>query len=148
MPDPTSEQFERLAVQLKAGEKAMLNLVRRNVRVATAPAAAAIRAEALGTLPRSGGLNEWVAAAKITTSTPIGPKFTGVTIRDRSKGHDLKSIDAGVVRHRVYGKWRKNTPAQNVPPGFFTRPVVKLAPAVAAACYAAAVEAAHIAGFK
>lgn len=33
---------------------------------------------------------------------------------------DLERLDRGQVRHKVYGRWRRGTPTQRVPPGFFT----------------------------
>lgn len=145
--DSTADQFREFGLRMKAADAALMPLVRKDIRLVTAPVVEAVRAEALSSLPKSGGANEWVASSKIRTSILLGAKTAGVKITASKKGHDLKAINAGVLRHPTYGN-RSAWSVTKVQPGFFSRPVNDAQPAVAAACMAAMVETARIAGFK
>lgn len=85
-----------------------------------------IRAAAMETLPKEGGLNAWVAASKITIRVKLSGRSAGITLRGgrNSKGgrSDLNAIDRGRVRaptwgHRQKGAWHTVI----VTPGFFTQ---------------------------
>jgi len=86
-----------------------------------------IKAEALATMPHSGGLNRWVAATRITATIKINSRAARVTLKggrgSLRKRSDIRAIDRGRVRapswgHRGPGAWH----TQGVAPGFFTRP--------------------------
>lgn len=161
--------FQREAARLKAADEALIPIVRRNIRAATAPVGPAIRQSASEMLPKRGGLNEWVAGSQISTRTSFIPKTAGVTIRMSNKNqatqakrararaagsryagsasHDLVHINRGMVRHPLFGD-RDHWYTTYVPKGFFDKPVNAARPAVAAACLAALREAAAIAGYK
>jgi hypothetical protein len=141
-------ELREVAVRLRAtGQVGLQRRMYRNIRLATAPAAERVRASAMASLPREGGLNEWVAESVIKTSVTSGVRSAGVTLRMRKTGHDLKKINEGVVRHPVYGN-TKVWAVTNVQPGFFTRPLEAMRPEVTAACVAAMREAALEAGFR
>jgi hypothetical protein len=140
-------ELREVAVRLKlAGEVDLRKQMMRNIRVATLPARAAVRASAMETLPKEGGLNAWVAQATTRTSVLTGARTAGVVIRVSKRGHDMKDIDAGTVRHPVYGN-RGTWVAQSVTPGFASKPLKALSPAVGAACLVAMRETAAAAGF-
>ena len=90
-----------------------------------------IKANALATLPRRGGLNAWVAAIKVTLSIKASsPRSAGVVVkggRNSAGGRsDIKAIDRGRVRapswgRRGPGQWHTVT----VKSGFFTDPVTE-----------------------
>jgi hypothetical protein len=91
-------------------------------------AAVHVRERALEILPSSGGLNAWVARSRITGVVLTGANSAGIKIRGTRNlitgKSDLKSIDAGAVRHPVYsnrGQWVE----QAVRPGFFTDAVTE-----------------------
>lgn len=148
MPIEGGAELREVAVRLRAtGMVGLQRRMYRNIRLATAPAAERVRASAMSTLPRGGGLNEWVASAVIRTSVTSGPRTAGVTLRMRKTGHDMKAIDAGVVRHPVYGN-TKAWAVTDVQPGFFTKPLEAMRPEVTAACVLAMREAAAEAGFR
>jgi len=164
-----AREFQITAARLREADAALVPLVRRNIRVATSPLAAAIRSSATEMLPKGGGLNNWVADSKISTTTSFAPKTAGVTIRMSNKSaatqakrararaagsryagsasHDLQHINRGLVRHPLFGD-RGHWYTTYVPKGFFDKPVNASRPAVAAACMAALREAAAIAGYK
>lgn len=140
-------QLRETALRLKAaGNVELWKQAQKKIRLATAPARPAIRASARANLPRSGGLNEWVASASVTTSILTGARTAGVRIRVRKKGHDMSDLDKGVVRHPLYGN-RSYWYTTQVPPGFASRPLNAMKPAVAAACMLAMRETAAAAGF-
>lgn len=130
-----------------AGEVELKRAMFRNIRLATLPAAGRVRQSAIDTLPRSGGLNEWVASSVIKTSVTTGVRTAGVTLRMRKSGHDLKSIDAGIARHMVYGNPKVWATTQ-VKPGFWTEPLKAMKPEVTAACVLAMRQVAAEAGFR
>jgi len=140
-------ELREVALKLTAaGQVELRRAMYRNIRIATLPARPAIRTSAMEMLPRSGGLNAWVAKATTRTSILTGTRTAGVVVRVTKKGHVMKDIDAGNVRHPVYGN-RDAWVGQSVPAGFASTPMKALAPAVGAACLVAMRETAAAAGF-
>lgn len=140
-------ELREVAIRLKAaGDVELWKTLQRNIRVATAPARPAIRAEARATLPKRGGLNEWVAGSSITTGILTGRHTAGVKVTVRKRSHNARMIDRGVVRHPLFGN-RDHWYTTQVQPGFASRPLNALRPAVAAACMVAMRETAAAAGF-
>ena len=60
--------------------------------------------------------------AKLTAGRNPGIRITATEARGRKI--DLARLDAGEVRHPVFGRWRKGTPTQKVTPGWFTNPAL------------------------
>jgi hypothetical protein len=167
-----TEQLERVSAQLlAAGNVELRKQMLKNIRVSVAPVKPLIRQEALRTLPRSGGANEWVASSTISVGATVSPKTATVAVRAsqtrsavkakkaRAKAagktyrgastHNLKAIDAGNLRHPTFG--RRNLNAwfdEAVKPGFFTRPCKLMAPSVLIACNLTVTETAAAAGFE
>lgn len=148
--DPTAQAFRTAALELREADRTMYLVARANMREIAKPAIDAVRKSALGTLPKGGKpvpLNQWVADATIKTSILTGPRSAGVAIRARKTGHDLPAIDKGVARHPVYGS-RKAWSNTYVAPGFFTKPLDALDPAVGLLLARAMTETARVAGFR
>lgn len=110
-------------------KKQVLKELRKEVRKPLPGIRRAVKAQALAILPKSGGLNAWVAKARVTldfklrsaTSAGIKLKASRKSIKDKS---DLTRIDKGRTRapawgHRTKASWH----SQSVTPGFFTTPV-------------------------
>ena len=135
-----AEQMAVLGAELRAagleGKVFRRNLL-AGIRAAAAPAPQAVKDSARRTLPHGGGLNEYVATSKIGVRTRLTGKAVGVRVVGTkpggSKGHDLEAIDAGSVRHKVFGRWVKGVPTQAVTPGFFTKPLEAEEPKVTTA---------------
>lgn len=144
--DPTAASFRNAALELKAANRSMYLVARRNIRLIASPAIQAVRQSALDTLPKAGGLNQWVADATIKTSILTGPRTAGVAIRARKTGHDLPRINAGVARHPVFGN-RNAWSTTYVTPGFFTKPLDALEPRVTLLMVTSMNETSRIAGF-
>jgi hypothetical protein len=147
--DSTGASFRRAALELREADRTMYLVVRKEIRETAEPAVEAVRKSALATLPKGGRpvpLNQWVADATIKTSILTGPRSAGVVIRARKTGHDLPKINAGVARHPVHGN-RKAWSNTYVTPGFFTKPLDAMEPAVSLRMLHAMTETARIAGF-
>lgn len=99
------------------------------VRKAARPSGDEAKQAALRVLPKHGGLNKFVATSRTTVRTTTSGKNVGVRLTASKKGHDLRSIDDGFVRHPIYGD-RSRFVSQRVPVGWFTLAVQKSGPAV------------------
>lgn len=125
--------IQEFARELRGFEqrKVVLKALRVAVRKPFPTVRARIKASALSTLPRRGGLNAWVAAIKIGLSVKAtSARSAGVVVkggRNSAGGRsDVRAIDRGRVRapswgRRGPGSWHTVTAA----PGFFTTPVVE-----------------------
>lgn len=141
-----AHQLERLGLELKAmGEegKGLRRNLLTSLRVAAQPLAQAAKDSAREKLPKSGGLNEYIANSKIAARTRLTGPRVGVRIVAKKsggrKGHDLEAMDAGKFRHPVFGRSSKRTKwvQQSVEPGWFTEPMKKATPEMEAAALAA-----------
>jgi hypothetical protein len=123
------KNLARIARDLKeAGEGGLRRELLRGVRKSTRTAIPDIEASALETLPKRGGLAARVASQKFGSRTGLSGDIARVRIVGTGM-KELKDIDAGRLRHPVYGN-RKVWKGQVVPSGFFTRPLERKAPAI------------------
>lgn len=86
------------------------------------------RAALAAGLPHRGGLAATVAGeGKFSIRTTLAGRSAGVTIVDSWKGHDMKAIDSGVIRHPFWGRWFKGQGrhAQAIKPEMLTQPVMR-----------------------
>jgi hypothetical protein len=121
------------ARQLKGFDdrRVVLKTLRTAIRKPFPAVKAAIKANALETLPKGGKLNAWVAAVKVTLSVKISTaRSAGVTIKGgrNSVGgrSDVSAINRGRVRAPSWGRrgggaWH----TVQVKPGFFSDPVTE-----------------------
>ena len=158
--DGSAAGLRRLALQTKAtGERGLMTTTRRNIRGAASPATAAVPAYERAVLPKTGGLNEWVASTPVKVSILTGPKTAGVLVRQSKKGrtrpHDLRKMnEEGIVRHPVFAdpnKFRKEwtwVEQTGLPTGWWEKSLVPIQAEVTAAMVAVLREAALEAGFR
>jgi hypothetical protein len=129
----------------EAADKEQKRELYKAVQRATKPIKEEIKQSARDTLPKSGGLNEWVAAIGIKTKQSYSGRAPGITITGtldnkravrRSGGKrskvrksgtfgaraDLRSINRGRVFHPVFGHGPLVGP-QMVQAGFWDRPL-------------------------
>lgn len=124
-----AEELEVLGRQLKElGDKELRRDLFRGFSRATKPLKEDVRRSALRSLPSRGGLNQWVADAKLATRTRVSGKTVGVRIagsrsNKQLRKSDLNAINRGRLRHPVFGN-RKVWVTQMVKPGWFTDPLV------------------------
>src|SRR5947208_982365 len=101
MAGEASAQLRAIAVALReTGDRGNLNAMRRGIRASAAPLVAEVRNSARAKLPKSGGLNEFEAAQRITVSTTSGARSAGVRI----KGRASQDTDTGTWRHPTFGR--------------------------------------------
>jgi len=140
----------------KTGQSGLKKNITKAMRVATVPARDAVRSYLRDEMPKGGGLNEWLAKSRITTSILTGPKTAGVVIRDSKSGHDLKAINrTGKVRHPTRSgpgfktedrkKWRLTDTGKT---NWWEETLYSFDPAVRAALIVAMYETAREAGFR
>lgn len=123
MSVPMTQGLERIAEIMNSAQTRQAVAVLRALKAGTASAPNLIRHEALETLPKGGGANEWVAAAVTKVTVQSGARSAAAVIRTRKTGHDLRSIDAGRLRHPPFGQMKAKWGMTPVRPGFFTRPL-------------------------
>jgi len=114
--------LKALSRDLKAaGRKDLRKELFRGLNRATKPLRAEVKANALATLPSSGGLAARVAAANITVRGG-GARVT-IVARPSKRGGQFNpaELDDGVARHPTYG--HRPTVSQAVKPGWFSEPI-------------------------
>lgn len=125
--------------------------LQRGLSAAAKPLRPAIQAEAAATLPKGGGYNAVMSKSVRARNTVRSDRLSAlITVTIYSAGkkerRDIVRVDAGVLRHPVYGRSRRlrrgpraGTSIRNpwsvtsVPPGFASRPIERLGPAVSKA---------------
>jgi len=109
----------------------VVKALRKRIREPLPAVRAAVKARALATLPKRGGLNQWVARTRVSAAVRVAGRSAGVKLkgsRKSAKGKsDLNRLDAGTVRHP---SWGRRTPGswhtQSVTPGYFTEPTTEV----------------------
>lgn len=113
--------LERVARELKAaGNEGLKKELRAGLRAATDPLKPKIRASAAAALPHRGGLAALVARSPMSVRTGLGSNPSVRLVM--SNKHDIKRMNAGTVRHPLFGN-RQHWYTQAVTPGWFERPV-------------------------
>jgi hypothetical protein len=116
------------SVRSLGADRKIVNEMAKEIRSAVPPIRAAIKANALTELPHRGGLNTWVASARVTASVRRSATNAGVSIVDgrnsAAKRTDMRQINAGRVRHPAWGN-RSAWSLQTVTAGFFDRAVTE-----------------------
>jgi hypothetical protein len=106
----------------QAGRKDLRRELFAGLNRATKPLRAEAKANALATLPATGGLNRRVAAANITVRGGGSARVT-IVARPSARGGQFNpaEVDAGIVRHPTYD--HAPTVSQHVRAGWFTKPM-------------------------
>ena len=120
-PTISAEDYARFAAALKQADKAVARAIRKRIREVAAPIGAHVVAEGSASMPSRGGLAARLASGKPAVS--VLAKGASINLK---KGANYKGLDAGVLRHPVYGssKWV----AQSVPEGTYTEAFQDLPP--------------------
>lgn len=121
--------LDELALALKefSGRKELVKQLRKDVRKPVPQIRRAIKARALATLPKSGGLNRWAAGTRVTVQVRASARNVTATLsggRNSAGGRsDIKRLDRGTIRHPSWGRrGRGQWHVQRVTSGFFTVP--------------------------
>lgn len=110
-------QRAEIVKQLRTDMRAPLPEVRKKVK-----------ARALDTLPKQGGLNKWASRTRITAKITVTGRAVRVRVRGARKSlggeSDIGALDRGRVRHPSWGRrYRGQWHIQRVTEGFFSVPV-------------------------
>lgn len=125
--------LDRLIADLKTAEnqRLLLKELRKEIRKPVPVVRKMIRARAIATLPRSGGLGVWVASSRISATFKASGRTAGVQLkggRNSAGGRsDIRSIDRrGRLRHPSWGRrGRGQWHTQFVTAGFFSDPAAE-----------------------
>jgi hypothetical protein len=149
MPAVGAGQLELLGLRLKAaGATGLRRELLAGIRLGAAPLVGDVRAAARDILPKSGGLNNYVADSNIRVATRLSGRNAGVRIINSRSGADSGGTadfgsDKGAVRHPVFGHRDRKWATTKVTPGWFTKTLEEKAPSVTpfvlAACESVAV---------
>lgn len=122
-----AKQLETVGLRLKlAGAGGLKLALTREIKEATKPLIEDVKQAARDELPKAGGLNEYVAGGRFTSSV----RYTGIQIGVRivntapkgSKGGTRQfGSDRGSVRHPVFGHRDRKWSETKVPAGWFSK---------------------------
>lgn len=112
-----STQLRASAARLRAaGERQLMNQMRRQLRVAAQDVLQSLHDQAIEDLPKAGGLNEFVANQKPKIAVRTTGRMAGVYIRSKVPGN---YTNTGRWRHPVYSadrtRWMKRGTSQSDP---------------------------------
>lgn len=121
----------RLARMKEAIRQARIRVLKRELagaqRRAFRPLEREIKASALRMLPKRGGYARIMAAAVKVSTRHVGLRYYVVIYaRGRNELRDVRKVNAGFLRHPVFGHRRRKWATTGVPPGFVMIPVRKL----------------------
>lgn len=120
MIETNAHDLDKIADALReASDKTLTNNVRASLRTVARPLGEEVIHEGSEKMPKRGGLAERVRSqGKAGLSTALVAKSTKVTLLLNNKGVQMRSLDAGLLRHKVFGQnvWVR----QSVPEGAFT----------------------------
>jgi hypothetical protein len=132
-PEAAARDMAQLGRQLKAAPKELTKQLRREMRAEAKPTIQDIKSYARAILPNRGGLADRVASQSYGLRSSFATKGVGIKFVGNGKSvKSLKDIDAGRLRHPVFGN-RKKWVQQSVTPGFFTGPIEDDVPRIRAA---------------
>lgn len=108
-------------------KKVLLKELRTEIRKPVPAIRKAIKKHALAIMPKSGGLNQWIAAIRITARMKFSGRSAGITLvggrRSTKAKSDMRAINRGRLRAPSWGRrGRGDWHTQAVPPEFFTIP--------------------------
>lgn len=123
------EKLVRVSKALKDAPKELRGELTKGITRAVRPLKQSVRAEAKSSLPRRGGLGARVARTKLPHRRRATGRGAGLRVLAQPGAvADPRRIDRGRVRHPVFG--RGPWVLQDVPEGWFTRPMRDGAPTV------------------
>jgi hypothetical protein len=119
------EKLTRLADVLAAhGEgKSIRRRLSKTIRSEAEDVTKDQRANLAARMPHRGGLAARLSGeGRFTVRTALAGRSVGVTLTDSWKGHDMKAVDRGLIRHPVWGRWLRGQAPQRVPAQTLTKP--------------------------
>ena len=128
----TASELRYLAAKFEKAAKVDLSrALAKARRDAVKPLQKEIKAEAAATLPKRGSYNlvmsRAVKVSVLGANNAGRPMTIKIYARGKAEERDVKAVNAGRLRHPVFGVWRRRVPPTLVRPGFVDRPLKKLA---------------------
>lgn len=123
-----ADDFARLSRRLReAGDKGLRKELLKGLQTAAKPAKDDVKRSFATRLPRRGGLAGVMARSRVSLRTRTGanPSIRIVA----TSPHNVRAMEAGTIRHPVYGN-RGKWASQSIQPGVFTDPIEARAPEV------------------
>jgi hypothetical protein len=141
-------EWKRMSALLKAAEKKPAAAMRKGLREVGQPIADKVGLEGAAKMPHGGGLSAYLAS-HVKPKVNLPSVFGGVTTMSialqgkstRGKLIRVKAMDAGTLRHPVWGRWLPNQGSQSVPAGAWSDEFLKHKDEAAAAVQKAVQEA-------
>jgi hypothetical protein len=121
--DVVADDIARVAAAVRrlGSDRTIVKNMARDIRRAVPPVRTAVRRNALAYLPHRGGLNRWVAKARVNVKVRRSATDAGVSFAvGRNSAHartDSRAIDRGKVRAPFFGD-RRSWHSQAVRAGF------------------------------
>lgn len=123
-----ADQLVDLGRALKDAPRELRKGLLAEIRREGKPAVEDVREAARSLLPKSGGLADLVARQSYGIRTRMSGRSAGVRVTGTGRSvRGLRSVDAGRLRHPVFGN-RSVWVQQSVPPGFFSNTLADDAP--------------------
>lgn len=123
-----AEELEKVGRRLvEIGDNQLRKQLLKGIRTAAKPLVEDIRESARDQLPHRGGLAELIAKSKMGIRTRLSGNVSVRLVA--TSPHDLDQLNRGKLRHPVFGD-RENWATQDVPKGWFDKPVEKREPAI------------------
>lgn len=119
--DVQIEGAERLARVAGAIARQMPELRKdllRGIRAGAKPAVKHVKDETAEYFPNSGGMAKFAKKSSIGVRTRTSGEGAGVRIVGQKKGHDIRSMNRGRLRHPLFGN-RKHWYTQDVKPSWW-----------------------------
>jgi len=126
-------ELKALSVRLKAaGDGGLRRQLLKGIRTGAAPLVEDVRQAALDILPKSGGLNRYVADSPIAVRTrltgTVGVRIVNTREGARKGGERDFGSDLGEVRHPVFGRRKGKWATTEVTPGWFSKTLERRSP--------------------
>lgn len=119
-------EWGRVSKDLRSASKLIEREVKEGLERAAKKARGGIRASALSTLPKTGGLAAEVAKTQVNVRATVVGNAIRVSLEANSK-FNIAGLDSGSLTHPVYGN-RDVWVRQAVSPRWFTEPIEKSEP--------------------
>ena len=124
-----AEQLAEVGKRIKTADATVLRQeLRRNLRAVVKPIKPLVQASLRAGLPKKGHLNTFMGNASVGARVRTEGRDVGVRIVAGKKGHNLRKLDEGEIRHPTFGHkpWKK----QAVTPGLVSKPIEAEKPAM------------------
>lgn len=122
MIDADTAQWQKTAALLKTADKKVSAAMRKALREVAKPIGDKVGPKGAEKLPHAGGLSAYLAGSVKPTVSLTGKDIT-IKLQGKARSGKptrLKALDAGKLRHPVFGLWLKDQEDQAIPANAFS----------------------------